>query len=744
MLKSWLQAQCELMKTFNSIYISAAVSDDTLFRVRRRLLKWILIALVSLGLPAVVIACIEAFKLGQPGNAILYVTIYLAILATALFFSRLPFAFCVGVLLTSLYMVSISNLINFSFAGAGIEIAITISVLATVLLGIGPGLITAETCLFTLIIIGSCFVGGVIDFTADMPATSTKAVSWVTVAAVFSFLAGSLVVVSGLLQGYLVHSLESVRQKTDELKTSNDYLTKEIKQRQETEEKLRQSQEQFKTLFEIAPDAIYLTDMEGAILDGNRKTESLLGSPLKGFIGKNFASTDFLPKAEVPKACALLKKSSMGERTGPSEFTIITASLNTTTVEVSTTPFQIDNRPVILGIARDTSERKRLESRLTQAQKMESVGRLAGGVAHDFNNMLSVILGNTELALIEANPKQSFYGNLQEIQKATQRSADVVRQLLAFARKQTIAPKVLDLNEAVAEMLKMLHRLIGEDIQISWQPTHAIWPIKIDPAQIDQILVNLSVNARDAIAGVGQLTIETGNMAFDEACCEFHPGAVPGDFVMLAVSDNGCGMDQQTRENLFEPFFTTKAVGAGTGLGLATVYGIVKQNNGFINVYSEPDQGTSFKIYFPRHTASCHQVWQKNQTDQISRGNETILLVEDEPSILKMTSQMLERLGYTVIAANTPETAIRMAGKRNGEIQLLMTDVVMPEMNGLDLTEKLLLICPDLKHLFMSGYTANVIAHHGVLDEGVNFIQKPFSNKTLAIKVREALNDPAA
>jgi PAS domain S-box-containing protein len=388
----------------------------------------------------------------------------------------------------------------------------------------------------------------------------------------------------------------------------------------------------------------------------------------------------------------------------------------------------------------DLSERKALESQLQQAQKMESVGRLAGGVAHDFNNMLGVILGHTDLALMRVDPASPLQTDLMAIRKAAEHSADLTRQLLTFARKQTTAPKVLDLNEAVEGMLEMLRRLIGEDIDLVWLPDKNLWPVKVDPSQIDQILANLCINARDAITGVGKLTIETGSTAFDEAYCAGHPGFAPGEYVLLAVSDNGSGMDKETQEKLFEPFYTTKAMGKGTGLGLATVYGIVKQNNGFINVYSEPGHGTTFKIYLPWHVGKAERRKTIDSIKAISRGHETVLLVEDEPGILAITTTILEHQGYTVLAASTPGEAIRLAHDHPGEIHLLITDVVMPEMNGRKLAERLMPLHSTLKLLFMSGYTANVIAPQGVLDEGVHFIQKPFSMKDFATKVREVLD----
>jgi len=410
-------------------------------------------------------------------------------------------------------------------------------------------------------------------------------------------------------------------------------------------------------------------------------------------------------------------------------------------IETSKAPVFDDTGKVVglCGVSRDITEEVNLREQMRQAQKMESVGRLAGGVAHDYNNMLSVILGYTDLALEKLDPGDPLSADLQEILGAARRSVDITRQLLAFSRRQTIAPRVLDLNETVESLLKMLRRLIGEDIELAWLPGARVWPIRMDPSQIDQILVNLCVNARDAITDVGSITIETDTKTFDDAYCADHPGFVPGDFVLLSISDDGCGMDKQIQEHLFEPFFTTKEIGKGTGLGLATVYGIVKQNNGFINVYSEPGQGTALRIYLPRHEAALQSLPKKGPATPDARGSETILLVEDEPRILRMTTMMLERLGYTVLPARTPGEAMGLAGEHAAGIHLLMTDVVMPDMNGRVLAERLQVLNPDLKVLFMSGYTANVIAHRGVLESGVYFIQKPFSKKELAEKVRAAL-----
>jgi CheY-like chemotaxis protein len=371
---------------------------------------------------------------------------------------------------------------------------------------------------------------------------------------------------------------------------------------------------------------------------------------------------------------------------------------------------------------------------------MESVGRLAGGVAHDFNNMLGVIIGNAEMALDDFDHTQPVYRDLQEILKAAHRSADLTRQLLAFARKQTVSPKVLDLNETVESALKMLRRLIGEDIDLMWKPASGLWPVKVDPCQIDQILANLCVNSRDAIAGVGEITIETGNARFDEGYCRDHAGFSPGEFALIAVSDSGCGMDKEILRHIFEPFFTTKEVGKGTGLGLSTVYGIAKQNNGFINVYSEPGRGTSCKIYLPRAEAGVSDEESPGEKKNDPGGTETILLVEDEESMLALGKSILERHGYLVLAAPGPSGALAFARSHPGPIHLLITDVVMPEMDGKALGDILRDSRPDCKCLFMSGYTKDAIAHHGILREGIHFLQKPFSVTTLLEKVREVLD----
>jgi len=383
-------------------------------------------------------------------------------------------------------------------------------------------------------------------------------------------------------------------------------------------------------------------------------------------------------------------------------------------------------------------QRTRLSAQLAQAQKMESVGRLAGGVAHDFNNMLAVISGYAEVALQEPGTADPVRDALEEIRKAARHSADLTRQLLAFARRQAVVPRVLDLDGAIQGTLGMLKRMIGENVDLKWQPG-ATWPVRVDPTQVGQVLVNLCVNARDAIHGVGTISISTGNRTLDEPFVSEHPGSCAGDFVMLVIHDDGRGMDPETASHLFEPFFTTKPIGEGTGLGLAMVYGAVKQNGGFIDVQSAPGCGTTFHIYLPRHAGEAKPADTADAAAPLRGGRETVLIVEDEPGVLKLTRSMLEPLGYTVLTSRSPNEAVRIACEQQGKVDLLVTDVVMPEMNGHELAATLRTLHPGLKCLFMSGCTGDIIADHGELDEAVSFVEKPFSAQRLAERIRRTL-----
>lgn len=541
--------------------------------------------------------------------------------------------------------------------------------------------------------------------------------------------------------GTLIHvslSTAPVRDRSGQV-TALMACMEDITDRKRIEEALRRTQ----FAMDHAPDSILWVGENGEITYANDAACASMGYTPEELLSLTVFDIDpDFPREEWADHAARMER----EGTMRFESRHRTKDGRVFPVEVSSNYIPFAGRFNAVAFDRDISERRRAEeeqerlrSQLVQAQKMESVGRLAGGVAHDFNNMLGVILGHAELALQQVDPSQELAASLREIRKAAERSADLTRQLLAFARKQTVAPRVIDLNEAVGAMLSMLRRLIGEDIALVWVPCPGPCLVNIDPSQIDQVLANLCVNARDAIGGTGQVTIETATMAPGEAYSSEIGSFAPGEYVLLSVTDNGCGIDAEARSHLFEPFFTTKGVGEGTGLGLATVYGIVRQNEGFINVDSEPGQGTTFRIYLPRHPGEVGSSADEDAAGPASGGPETILLVEDEPTVLELVKTMLEGRGYTVLAAGTPSEGLRLAQEHTGDIELLITDVIMPEMNGLELAQRLRAIHPGLRWLFMSGYPAGTIAHHGVLNPDVCFIEKPFRADALAAKVREAL-----
>ncbi|HEV3308549.1 MAG TPA: ATP-binding protein [Candidatus Sulfotelmatobacter sp.] len=400
-----------------------------------------------------------------------------------------------------------------------------------------------------------------------------------------------------------------------------------------------------------------------------------------------------------------------------------------------------DKRTAFELFAEDVTERRALEQQLRQSQKMEAVGRLAGGIAHDFNNLLMVISGYSEFLLERLGPDPALRGPAQEIAAASQRASSLTRQLLAFSRKQMLAPKILDLNGVVTENLKMLTRVIGEDIDLVMVPGTSLGAVRADAGQIDQVIMNLAVNARDAMPSGGKLTIETSNISLDEEYARFHAPLRPGDYIMLSISDNGMGMDSETQSHIFEPFFTTKGP-KGTGLGLSTVYGIIKQSGGYVWVFSEPGKGTTFKIYLPRvaERAEPAQVVASDEAAITEPGTETVLLAEDEANLRYLARQFLEKQGYTVLEAADGARALQIALAHQGSIHLLLTDVIMPGMNGRELAQRISEIRPKTKVLYMSGYTENVIGHNGTLDAGVRLLQKPFTLRELRNKVREVLD----
>ncbi|HEY3445274.1 MAG TPA: PocR ligand-binding domain-containing protein [Myxococcales bacterium] len=502
------------------------------------------------------------------------------------------------------------------------------------------------------------------------------------------------------------------------------------------------SEEKLRLLLDSTGEAIYGIDLEGRCTFCNSTCLKMLGySSAADLIGRDMHRQIHHSRPDgtpfPAEECRTVQAFRRGQGSHVEDEVLFRADGTGFPAEYWSHP-QVKDGKVVGAVVTfvDISARKQLEEQLRQSQKIESVGRLAGGVAHDFNNMLGIILGHAELALGQLGPASPVREDLEEISRAAKRSADLTRQLLAFARKQTIAPRILDVNAAVSSQLRLIRRLIGEDIELVWRPAQALWNLEIDPAQLDQLVTNLTTNARDAISGVGQITIETANLALDRGFCARHPGSVAGDYVLLSVSDDGCGIEPERMSRLFDPFYTTKEVGRGTGLGLSMVDGIVKQNGGFVEVVSEAGRGSTFRIYLPRATGAAPPIAVPEVGAQ--GGQETVLVVEDEESSLRLLERYLTSLGYRVLATSDPEEALEIA-RKNARVDLLLTDVVMPKMNGRQLADTLCAAIPGLRCLFMSGYTANVIADRGVLDEGVSFLAKPYTLGELAAKVREVL-----
>ena len=497
----------------------------------------------------------------------------------------------------------------------------------------------------------------------------------------------------------------------------------------------KEAEEAFQSLVTHAPMGIYIVQ-KGKFAMINPGFEAITGYSAQEMVGQDcLSSVSPEYKAKVRENALQRLK---GEVLPPYEYQFITKSGETGWVMETVTPTQYKGKRAVLGYFMDITPLKKLEAQFLQAQKMEAVGRLAGGVAHDFNNILGVIMGYADIMLMRLKENDPLYGHLGEIKHAAVRAASLTRQLLAFSRKQIQQLEVINLNEVITDLEKMLHRVIGEDLELVMELASALPSVKADKGQLEQIILNLAVNAKDAMPQGGKLTIETCDVHLDETYCRDHPYVSPGPFVMLAVSDNGTGMDEETRTHIFEPFYTTKETGKGTGLGLSTVFGIVKQSGGSVEVYSEPGFGTTIKVYFP----SVEKPAERPQAEIYASplpGHETILVVEDDDGLRPLIIDVLKMYGYEVLEARDGDEALRICKDHEGPIHLMLTDVVMPRMSGRQLAERMAPLYPQMQVLFMSGYTDNAIVHHGVLQEDTAYIQKPFAPDDLAKKVREVL-----
>jgi PAS domain S-box-containing protein len=527
-----------------------------------------------------------------------------------------------------------------------------------------------------------------------------------------------------------------------ERKSMEGALLDEQEQVRQSVAHLTASEERYRTLLESANDAIAVLTPEGIVREMNQRWADIVGLPREQLIGRHVR--DFAPSGKGDENARLFDLAivSSSARSAPVE--IATPDGSNVLLEFSSTILDVAGEQLVLTIGRDVTEQYQLEKQLRQAQKLELLGQLSGGVAHDFNNLLTVILGSSEMLLLDLGPDDPSRTEVLEIQRAGGRAAGLTRQLLAFSRKQVLQPSVLDVNALIAEMEPMLRRLVAKHIDLLVAPAPQVGAVNMDVTQLEQLVVNLVVNAADAMPRGGKLTVETSSVALDAHYRTHHLPVTPGQFVMLAVSDTGVGMDEATIQHMFEPFFTTKEVGKGTGLGLATVYGIVKQNGGDIWVYSEPGYGSAFKIYLPQVTAVAAATTKRSTAPESApHGSETILLVEDDAAVRRLACLSLARNGYKVVEAENPNEALRVAIQFAGQIDLLLSDVMMPESEGPPLFQRLSQVRPGLRVLYMSGYADEAVVRHGIVVEGTAFLQKPFTPLALTQKVRDVLDAPA-
>ncbi len=655
---------------------------------------------------------------------------------------KMPFRTASLIGLASVFIVGASGLEHLGVFGSGKIWLLTFSVLGTILYGLKAGVITAILNAIVVAVIGF-LINGDSTLLKWVENSEVTAGNWSITGITFTFLNVSVVIPLALLVDALEKRL-----------VQESRLRKEIA---ETYLKLEESKEKLSQAIQGSVIPTFLIDSDHVITHWNEACEKVTGKTQKEMVGTRNQWIAF-GRYERPIPADLVLHKAQGKTPDSKAYRQLRPS---PLIEGALEGDVIINSPdgeeqILLCTAAllrncsgeavgaiqtfmDITEREQVEAQLNQAKKMEAIGSLAGGVAHDFNNMLSVIIGQAELLLESVDSCSSLRDDIQAIKSAGVRSAELTRQLLTFARKQNVEPVRLDLNKALHGMGKMLSRLIGEDIVLDLVYGKDLWPVHTDRSQIDQILANLCVNARDSISGVGRITIETANVHFERGSASRAAG-LSGDYVLISVKDNGCGMDSETVKRVFEPFFTTKKKGHGTGLGLSTVHGIVNQNQGQIKVFSKPGKGSEFRIYLPRyHGESSVEEEFVNEGGTVSC-NETILVVEDEEVILELCSRLLTDYGYNVIKSLSPEEALETFSGRAGEIDLLLTDVVMPGMNGKELADLLLSENPDLKVLFMSGYTADIVESRGIADNRCSFLAKPFSIDELSRKVRETLD----
>ena len=701
--------------------------------VRRTLFQWLLLVFLLLGLPAVAAGIYLSYQQGRLVFAGVYALMYLLAVLDLVFSRKLPFCLSASVFIAGLFALAVSVFVRLGFTGAGLPLLIACCVLSTTFFDIrwGIGAILASTVAFSLVGVGTLY--GIIPTGGALSLDPHAPLSWVNWGVTFFLLAVAMVIAPQTLRMHLEHSLAHAEKNAQRLEEENQ-------NRRRAEEALRTSEEQYRLIVENASEAIFIAQ-DGVLKFPNPRTLALLR-----FSRDEISSIPFLNFVHPEDRPMVARNHEDRLRGTPapthSTFRIIGRHGEESWVELNAVRITWEGRPATLNFGRDITEEKRLEAQYQQAQKMEAVGTLAGGIAHDFNNLLQVIKGYAELLQGEAGTGAKASPELSEIRQSAERGSELARQLLTFSRKVESAFRPLDLNLAVRKACALLERVIARMIAIELRLAPGLKPVNADPGQIEQVLMNLAINARDAMPEGGTLSIGTANCVLDEEFCRDHLGLEPGPHVRLWVADSGVGMSRETLSRIFEPFFTTKGIGKGTGLGLAMVYGIVRNHRGTIAVESNPGSGACFTIFIPASTEAAHA--EEGISDEsLPGGTETILLVDDDDKVRALGERMLHRAGYSVLPAPDGEHALQLFGQKAADIDLVVLDMIMPGMGGMLCLEQLLKFDPAPKVLISSGYSPEGQAR-AALDAGaVGFVLKPYGRRTLLSEVRRALDSSA-
>ncbi len=727
---------------------SSTDGADGIHAMRERFLSKMLAVAAVAGLLALFLATHEAHRLGDASAPWFYLGLYIPVLLTALLQQRIPFALKTSVLIGAFFALAVHNLLHFGFSGAGIHVFLLVSVLMTVLLGQAAGIITILAGLAALLGVGLAMSAGVAHVSVDLNEITTQMISWVTASGVFLLLAGTGVLVPGKLQSELSRLLETLKTRSRELSRSNTSLEREIAERRRAEEALRESERRFRTLFEYAPDAYYINDLEGRILDGNRAAEALIGGNRRNIIGKTFLESGLVAPEYRDKALRLLQEGAEGRPTGPDELLMNRVGGGTGWIEVVTVPMDMDGRRVILGIARDITNRRqaeeetrRLEKQLHRAQKMEAMGFMAGGVAHDLNNILSGIVNYPELMLLDDALPESVRTGLETIRKSGDRAAAVVSDLLTVARGVAVGKEPANLNTVVGDYLQSPeHKALlrhHEGVHLEVEPAGDLLPVKASPVHLRKALMNLVSNAFDAVGEEGRVTLTTENRYVDQALRGYDQ-VHRGEYAVLTVADTGPGISTEDLEHIFEPFYTKKAMGrSGTGLGLAVVWNILQDHEGYIDVRTG-DAGTAFDLYLPVTREAAPRPETEASLEDLRGRKERILVVDDEKTQRDIATRMLSVLGYEPHAVTGGEEAV--AYLQEHEADLVILDMIMPPgQGGRETWERIRTFRPDQKALIASGYTETEDVRRAQEAGAGAYIKKPYTLKLLGEAVRKEL-----